>query len=201
MWSGKTEELYRRLLRFVLAKNKVVIFEPKTNTRKVRSLHVLQTKAATVMPKPVYVAHPKEILIAHKRLVNKADVVAIDEAQFFHSERDIAEFLHVIETLAKTKIVFVSGLDTDFLHRPFGAVPHALAVADHVTKLTAVCAQCGADATYTQRLVNGAPASADSPLILVGDTSSYEPRCRKCFKIGRIGDEASGTGHAHSTLS
>ncbi|MBI2075590.1 MAG: thymidine kinase [Candidatus Harrisonbacteria bacterium] len=184
MWSGKTEELYRRLLRFVLAKSNVVIFEPKANTRKVRSLHVLKTKAATAMPAPISIMHPKEILTAHKRLVSRAEVIAIDEAQFFHAEHDIAELLRVVETLAKTKAVFVAGLDTDFLHRPFGAVPHVLAVADHVTKLSAVCMQCGADATYTQRLVNGAPASADSPLILIGDTSSYEPRCRKCFRIG-----------------
>lgn len=184
MWSGKTEELYRRLLRFVLAKNNVVIFEPKTNTRKVRSLHILKTKAATQMPAPVAIAGPKEILTTHKRLVASADVIAIDEAQFFHTEKDIAELLRVTEMLAKTKAVFVAGLDTDFLHRPFGAVPHVLAVADHITKLTAVCAQCGADATHTQRLVAGAPASADSPLILVGDTSSYEPRCRKCFRVG-----------------
>ncbi len=184
MWSGKTEELYRRLLRFVLAKNNVVIFEPRTNTRKVRSMHVLKTKAATEMPAPVGIAHPKEILTAHKRLVNEADVIAVDEAQFFHSEKDVADLLDVVEQLGKTKVVFVAGLDTDFLHRPFGAVPHVLAVADHVTKLSAVCMKCGADATYTQRLVNGAPASADSPLILVGDMSSYEPRCRKCFRIG-----------------
>ncbi|MDO8584947.1 MAG: thymidine kinase [bacterium] len=184
MWSGKTEELYRRLLRFVLAKNNVVIFEPKANTRKVRSIHAFQNKAKAKMPEPIAITHPKEILTAHKRLVNRADVIAIDEAQFFHAEKDVADLLRVVEELGKTKVVFVAGLDTDFLHRPFGAVPHVLAVADHVTKLSAVCMQCGGDATYTQRLVSGVPASADSPLILVGDMSSYEPRCRKCFKIG-----------------
>ena len=112
----------------------------------------------------------------------RASVVAIDEAQFFDDGLpEIAELL-----AAEGRSVLISGLDQDFLGRPFNAMPTLLALADQVTKLTAICTVCGADATRTQRIVGGRPAAADDPLIVVGGMNDdrYEARCRAHHVIG-----------------
>ena len=112
----------------------------------------------------------------------RASVVAIDEAQFFD-----AELPDICEVLAdEGRSVLVSGLDRDFLGRPFGPLPRLLSLADQVTKLTAICTVCGDDATRTQRLVAGRPAAADDPLIVVGGMHDdrYEARCRAHHVVG-----------------
>ena len=118
----------------------------------------------------------KEIL---KYVKPDTDVVAVDEVQFF--DHDIVD---VCEYLADRGLrVMVAGLDKDFRGEPFGVLPELLTRAEFVTKLTAVCAKCGAPATRTQRLVDGKPASFEDPIVLVGAVEHYEPRCRHCHEI------------------
>lgn len=179
MWSGKTEELDRRLRRFQLAKRPIFLFEPETNIRKERKGKF----KATAISCPLQLMNGKN----WAKINGAADcggVIAFDEAQFFHTQDDIENLLGVVKTLSgRFAAVIVAGLDTDFLHRPFGAMPYMMAVADEITKLAAICVKCGVDATYTQRLINSKPAPQNSPLILIGDSESYEPRCRNCFEI------------------
>ena len=107
------------------------------------------------------------------------DVVAIDEVQFF--DEDVVD---ICEYLADSGLrVMVAGLDKDFRGEPFGVLPDLLTRAEFVTKLTAVCAKCGAPATRTQRIINGKPASFNDPIVLVGAKEAYEPRCRHCHEI------------------
>ena len=108
-------------------------------------------------------------------------VVAIDECQFFPKE--IVDFVE--ELVASGRRVIGAGLDTDFRGLPFGAMPELLSIADHVTKLTAICMKCGNEARHTQRLVNGKPARWNDPTVMVGADESYEARCRDCFEIDR----------------
>jgi thymidine kinase len=188
MFSGKTNELCRRIIRFLLAKKKVAIFSPKCDTRKTRSVSGLLRKSLPEnvkisIPETIGVRSPTDILRALRKK-RKIEVVAIDEAQFF-SKRQSQRFLDFLTRTQKGRIIIVAGLDTDFLHRPFGVMPAVLAVADEIVKLTAVCEKCGNDrASYTQRLINGRPASSNSPIVLIGDKESYEPRCEKCFEVG-----------------
>src|SRR5699024_531103 len=114
------------------------------------------------------------------RSFDEYDVVAIDEAQFF----DDSIIAFVTKLANEGKRVIVAGLDQDFKGEPFGPMPHLLAIAEHVTKLQAVCSVCGAPASRTQRLIDGQPASVDDPVILVGASESYEPRCRVHHVIG-----------------
>lgn len=109
------------------------------------------------------------------------DVVGIDEVQFFPME--IIDV--ILELVQEGKRVVVSGLDRDFRGEPFGPMPILLAHADRVTKLRAICVQCGKDASHTQRIIDGRPARYDDPTILVGASEAYEARCRDCFKIER----------------
>ena len=116
-----------------------------------------------------------------KYITQDLDVVCIDEIQFFNED-----IINICETLANRGIrVIVAGLDTDFKGDPFPITANLLARAEEVTKLTAICAKCGREATRTQRLVNGEPASSDGPIVLVGATESYEPRCRHCHQVVR----------------
>ena len=164
MFSGKTEELLRRLRRATIARQRVALFKPAVDTRYDAASVV--SHDATAMPSIVVTA-PEQMLL----LVGDADVVGIDEAQFFG-----LELVAVVEQLARDgRRVVVAGLDQDFLGRPFEPVPQLMAVAEHVTKLHAVCMRCGAPANHSQRLV------ADGARVLVGEKEAYEPRCRACF--------------------
>ncbi len=107
------------------------------------------------------------------------DVVAIDEVQCF--DHDVVEICDYLADQGKR--VIVAGLDKDFRGEPFGIMPDLLTKAEFVTKLTAVCAKCGAPATQTQRLIDGKPASFNDPIVLVGSTDHYEPRCRHCHRV------------------
>ena len=169
MFSGKTEELIRRVRRAVIAKQKVQVFKPEVDTRySIQSVTSHSGKGFEAFP----VAKSRTIFTV---LESDTTVVAIDEAQFFDS--DIA---HVTESLANRGLrVIVAGLDMDFRGEPFGSMPALLCCADTVQKLHAICMVCGESASRTQRLVNGAPARYDDPIIMVGAEETYEARCRE----------------------
>jgi len=173
MFSGKTEELIRRLRRARIAKQKVQVFKPAIDTRyadrEVTSHNGLQIKAI-----PVENTAQLEGLIA-----TDTTVVAIDEAQFFDDE-----IVQLCTTLADRGLrVIVAGLDMDFRGEPFGPVPDLMARAEQVNKLQAICVKCGGPASRTQRLVDGRPAAYQDPVILVGASEVYEARCRGCHEV------------------
>lgn len=164
MFSGKTEELIRRLKRAQFAKQNVEIFKPKIDTR-YHEMEVVSHDANAIMSTPVPTS--SNILL----LANDVDVVAIDEAQFFDME-----LVGVCNQLANSGVrVIVAGLDMDFEGKPFGPMPQLMAVAEHVTKVHAICMECGALATYSFR------KSADKSLVMLGENESYEPLCRECY--------------------
>lgn len=173
MFSGKTEELIRRLRRARIARQSVALFKPALDTR--YDAAAVVSHDATAMPGEVVHAADQILL-----LVGDADVVGIDEAQFFGTE-----LVGVVERLARDgRRVVVAGLDQDYLGQPFEPVPQLMAVAEHVTKLHAVCVRCGAPANHSQRIV---PAEAR---VLVGEKEAYEPRCRTCFRPEAVVAEA-----------
>jgi thymidine kinase len=175
MFAGKSEELIRRIRRLEYAHKNLLVFKPIIDNRYSKNDVVshLQNKHQAIA-----VANPMEILA---KIKPDTDAVAIDEAQFF--DRSLAD---VADTLASQGIrVIVDGLDTDFRGQAFMVTAELMARAEFVTKLTAICVKCGAPATMTQRIVNGIPAKYDDPIVLVGASESYEPRCRHCHVILR----------------
>lgn len=168
MFSGKTEELIRRLNRSLIARLNVRIFKPSVDTR-YHHQHIVSHNDNFIASVPVGAA--SEI---HK-LAGDCDVVGIDEAQFFD-----AEIAGVCNTLANEgKRVIVAGLDMDFKGEPFGYIPQLLATAEYVTKVHAICMVCGDVASYSFRL------TPTDDQVMLGETSTYEARCRKCFNAGR----------------
>lgn len=175
MFSGKTDELIRRLRRAVIARQKVQVFKPAVDVRyaveKVTShagndFAAIPVESATDIP---------------ARLDREATVIAIDEAQFFD-----AQIIPIVEKLAAENIrVIVAGLDTDFRGEPFGPIPVLMARAERVDKLQAICMVCGEPACRTQRLVNGKPARYDDPVVIVGASEMYEARCRQHHEVPR----------------
>lgn len=178
MFSGKTDELLRLTRRLAISGADIAVFKPETDTR---TTEVASRSGATYVARSV--AHPLDIFYHCES--TRPNVVVIDEAQFF--DVSLANIVDGLLNLGTH--VIVAGLDRDFLGRPFGAMPDLLAQADEVTKLTAVCFKCKGDASLTQRLVNGEPASVDDPLVVVGGMGDekYEARCRSCWQSGRIG--------------
>jgi thymidine kinase len=169
MFCGKTDEMLRLLRRFSIAGRRVLLVKPRLDTRTDRVTVVSRSGA---QHQAVTVDDSTEIEAA----AEDADIVAIEEGQFFDERLP-----EVVERLASVgKQVIVTGLDRDFRGVPFGAMPRLLALADQVTKLTAICMVCGEPATRTQRLIDGVPAPADSPLIVIGGLGdeTYEARCR-----------------------
>ncbi len=174
MFCGKTDEMLRLLRRFAIAGRQVILIKPRLDTRTDRVTVVSRSGA---QHQAVTVDHSREI----EQRVADADIVAIEEGQFF--DEGLPE---MVERLADGgKQVVVTGLDRDFRGVPFGPMPRLMALADQVTKLTAICMVCGEPATRTQRLIDGRPASADSPLILIGGMGdeSYEARCRQHHEV------------------
>ena len=164
MFSGKTEELIRRLNRARIAKLKVEIFKPKMDTR-YDEVQVVSHDAHAILSTPV--ESSSQILL----MTNDVNVVGIDEAQFF--DEGITE---VCNTLANNGIrVLVAGLDMDFLGNPFGPMPALIATAEYVTKIHAICMNCGDLAHYSHRIVK------NSQQVLLGEMDAYEPLCRKCY--------------------
>ena len=169
MFCGKTDEMLRLLRRFSIAGRRVLLVKQRLDTRtdadRVFSRSGAQHEAVTVDDSSQIEAAAGE-----------ADIVAIEEGQFF--DEGLPD---VVERLASAgKQVIVTGLDRDFRGIPFGAMPRLMALADQVTKLTAICVVCGEPATRTQRLIGGQPATSDSPLIVIGGLGdeTYEARCR-----------------------
>jgi thymidine kinase len=181
MFSGKSEELIRRVRRAMIAEQQVQLFYPAQDLRVQRGYIVSRNGLNLHAEQAANSAACRKHLHALPRL---PDVVGFDEAQFF--DGDLVPL--VDELIAQDVRVIVAALDLDFAGRPFGlAIPHLLAIADRVDKLTAVCAVCGSEAAVrTQRLVNGSPATKESPLILVGDSAEgYEARCLSCYEPPR----------------
>lgn len=164
MFSGKTEELIRRLNRALLAKQHVEIFKPKVDTRFHESNVVSHNENII---RSTAVSFANDILL----LAGNCDVVGIDEAQFFDKE-----VVNACCKLANTgKRVIVAGLDMDFEGNPFGPMPELMAAAEFVTKVHAICMKCGGVASYSYRLVN------QKEQVVIGEQGEYEARCRKCF--------------------
>jgi thymidine kinase len=173
MFSGKTEELIRRLRRAIYARRSVQVFKHALETRsdltEIRSHNGIPYEA-------VAVSKSEELL---ERVQPATDLVAVEEAQFF--DKGIVD---VCRRLADSGYgVIVAGLDMDFRGEPFGPMPMLLAEADEVVKLRAICARCGRDASRSQRLIDGKPAPASAPTILVGAQETYEARCRHCHEV------------------
>ena len=165
MFSGKTEELIRRLRRAKIARLNVKIFKPKIDTRYEEGNIVShnQLKLESLVVKSI-----NEL----NGLASDADVVGIDEAQFF--DESIIEIAKDLSS--KGKRVIIAGLDTDFKGAPFGPMPKLMCEADFLDKLQAICVQCGNPASYTQRL------SKDNKQVVIGETDIYEARCRHCYE-------------------
>lgn len=173
MFAGKTEELIRRINVLSYARKNILVFKPKIDDR--YSTTEIASHAGSKVP-CIVISEAKEIL---NHVNYDTDVVAIDEVQFF--DEDVVD---ICEYLADSGLrVMVAGLDKDFRGEPFGVLADLLTRAEFVTKLTAVCAKCGAPATRTQRIINGKPASFNDPIVLVGAKEAYEPRCRHCHEI------------------
>lgn len=173
MFSGKSEELIRRVRRAKYGKQSVAVFKPAIDDRYSEE-HIVSHNGTSFTAYPI--SQSMEILDI---VTDEVDVVGIDEAQFF--DKNITK---VADRLAKRGIrVIVAGLDTDFRGEPFGQMPKLMALAESVTKLNAICPVCGSPASRTQRLIDGKPASYDDPVIMVGASESYEPRCRHHHEV------------------
>ena len=174
MFSGKTEELLRRVRRSEIARRRIQLFKPHIDHRhgheRVASHNGLARSDAVALETA---ASLLDVVQPH------VDVVAIDEVQFFDSA-----IAAVCQELADRGIqVIAAGLDQDFRGDPFGPMPLLMALSERVDKLNAICVRCGASASRTQRLIDGEPARYDEPVILVGGSESYEARCRTCHDV------------------
>lgn len=171
MFSGKTEELIRRLKRAKIANQRIEIFKPLVDTRYSEE-HVVSHDANTLLSTPI--GHSKKIL----ELAKDVNVVGIDEAQFFDEALP-----DVCQELALRGIrVIVAGLDMDFKGNPFGSMPNLLAVAEYITKVHAICQHCGNLATHSYRL------TSSQQRVMLGEKDVYEARCRTCYHMGNILD-------------
>ena len=175
MFSGKTDEMIRRLRRATIARQKVQVFKPIIDNR-------YQVEKVTSHAGSAFDAIPIEKSGDLIKLLNAdTTVVAIDEAQFFDDN-----IVSIAQDLAHRGIrVIVAGLDTDFRGEPFGCMPVMMAIAERVDKLQAICMVCGEPASRTQRIVNGSPARYDDPVIIVGASEMYEARCRYHHEVPR----------------
>ena len=173
MFSGKSEELIRRVRRAQIAKQKVQIFKPALDAR-YEAGHIV-SHSDMKMPSEV-VASAEEVLA---RVAPDTEVVGIDEGQFFSGD-----LVEAVASLAKRGVrVIVAGLDQDYLGRPFEPIPQLMAVAEYVDKMLAICMQCGAPANRSQRLV------AANDRVVVGGATEYEARCRACFDPALVRSE------------
>lgn len=174
MFSGKSEELIRRVRRATYGHLVVRVFKPAIDSRYAAKDVVVTHNGTSTIARPI-----KKIEEIFKYIDHDVDVVGIDEGQFFDDE-----IIHVASHLANSGIrVIVAGLDTNFRGEPFGPMPKIMALSEAITKLNAICPVCGSPASRTQRLIDGKPASYDDPEILVGASESYEPRCRHHHEV------------------
>jgi thymidine kinase len=183
MFAGKTEELLRRIKRLEYAKKNIVVFKPLLDQRYSDNEVVSHNNNRT---KSVNISIASDVL---KHVDKDTEVVAIDEVQFLDEE-----IVKILEYLSdQGKRIIVSGLDRDFRGEPFTFMPRLLALAEYVTKLTAICVKCGTPATRTQRIVDGKPARYNDPIVLIGAEEAYEARCRKCHQVYRKPNPYKGT--------
>jgi thymidine kinase len=176
MFSGKSEELIRRVRRAMIAKKNVQVFKSHLDARYAGLYKVSSHDGRTTEAVPIDT--PEQIV---RSLNPETQVVAIDEAQFLDPS-----IVEVATDLAKkgTRVI-LAGIDTDFRGEPFGPMAQLLSVAEVVDKLHAICMVCGNPASRTQRLIDGKPARYDSPTIMIGSAESYEARCRRCHAVPR----------------
>ncbi|MDU6247912.1 MAG: thymidine kinase [Paeniclostridium sordellii] len=173
MYSGKSEELIRRLKRARIAKQNVVVFKPIIDDRYSKE-DVVSHSGYTINAIPI-----KDSSEMMDYINDDTQVVGIDEVQFF-DDKIVDEAIKLADNGVR---VIAAGLDMDFKGEPFGPTPRVLAVAEFVDKIQAICSVCGQPATRSQRLINGEPARYDEPIIQVGAVESYEARCRKCHVV------------------
>jgi thymidine kinase len=185
MFSGKTEELIRRLKRAVYAKKKIALFKPLMDDRYSKDEVVSHSNYKF---ESVDVESPKDIELHILNTSHIVDIIAIDEVQFLCKNHEEEKYLvKLINSFADLGArVIITGLDQDFKGNHFSIVSKLMAAAEVVDKLSAICVNCGALATKTQRIIDGQPAAADSPIILVGGDESYEARCRNCHEVLQI---------------
>jgi len=175
MFSGKTDELIRRLRRAKIAKQNVQVFKPKLDTR-FGDDQVASHAGSAFEATPIDM--PQDI---NGLLTEETTVVAVDESQFFHES-----ICEVVQSLAERGLrVIVAGLDTDFRAQPFGPMPAIMAQAERVDKLHAICMVCAGPASRTQRLIDGKPAHFNDPVVVVGASELYEARCRQHHEVPR----------------
>lgn len=171
MFSGKTEELIRRLNRAKIARQRIQIFKPALDKR-YHHENIVSHNDNSIASVPVTSAH------AILELAGNCEVVGLDEAQFFDEQ-----VIQVCDQLANDgKRVIVAGLDMDYLGKPFGCMPQLMALAEYVTKVHAICMICGEVASHSYRL------SESNERVLLGETDLYEARCRRCFNLGEVAD-------------
>jgi thymidine kinase len=176
MFSGKSEELIRRVRRAIIAKKTIQVFKSHLDERYAGLYSISSHDGRTVDAVPIDT--PDQIA---RLVLPETSVVAIDEAQFLDES-----VVDLVTSLAnRGKRVILAGTDSDFRGEPFGPMPRLLAVAEVVDKLHAICVICGNPASRNQRLIGGKPARYDSPTIMVGSTESYEARCRACHSVPR----------------
>ena len=190
MFSGKTEELIRRLEREIIAEKargskgteRIIVFKPSIDARYGKGViathYGKNLLAENLVPGQESIEEIEKVIGSEK--LKRATVIAFDEGQFFSDK--LPGLCEQLVNMGKR--VIVAGLDTTFAREPFGPMPNLMALADEVLKLHAVCVKCGGEATCTQRLVDGKPAPADGKVVLVGGTGFYEARCRKCYEKG-----------------
>jgi thymidine kinase len=176
MFSGKSEELMRRVRRSMIAKKRVQIFKSHLDDRYAGGIFAVGSHDGRTL-EAVPVDSSQQISL---RLDPMAQVIAIDEVQFLD-----AGIVQVASDLAlRGRRVIMAGIDTDFRGEPFGPMPQLLCVAEVVDKLHAICVLCGAPASRNQRLIDGKPARYDDPIVMVGGAEAYEARCRACHAVG-----------------
>ncbi|MFT6765657.1 MAG: thymidine kinase [Alteromonas naphthalenivorans] len=175
MFSGKSEELIRRIKRAKIAKKNVLVFKPSIDNRTIMTQvasHDGNKFTAIAVDTPLQIP---------EKISPDIDVIGIDEAQFFSHE-----LVNVVLDLVEDgKTVIIAGLNLDYRAVPFGPMPTLITMADTVTKLSAICIPCGDDAYFTQRIVNGHPAKYDDPVIQIGAEECYQARCRTCFVMDK----------------
>ncbi|HNP69507.1 MAG TPA: thymidine kinase [Kouleothrix sp.] len=177
MYSGKTEELIRRLNHVQIARQRLQAFTPSRDTR-YASGNLVSHNGVRIEAQPIHSIHQ-----VGESLRDDVQVVALDELHFLDDDPDT--ILRTCQALAGRGLrVIIAGLDQDFRATPFPAMARLLAVAEQVDKLYAICVRCGAYATRSQRMIDGRPAPFDAPTIVVGGLELYEARCRACFEAG-----------------
>lgn len=180
MFSGKTEELIRRLRREKIGGGQIVTFKPEKDDRYGEESNLFSHNDRKFKAKLVKSDNRESILKAKEKALEKnPDVIAFDEANFWHEA-----LIDICDDLAHKhgKRVIVAGLDLDFRGEPFSPIPEILSLAEFVSKETARCVECGSPARWTQRLIDGDPAPYDDELIVVGSNERYEARCSDCYE-------------------